>query len=161
MSEQDNATILTKSGQRYDWVHVNVLREFFKTNLGQPFKFWAIPDFEEFVDEIDDDAQHLFIPDGYLIKEENGKETVYENWLGGEEKGPYTATSSEETFYYLSGQLKMDGEPEYMKYKMQVCLRPMNYLSEDALDGCDVWVRSSESIQQPRRSERLKKLNKK
>ena len=121
----------------------------------KPFKFWCEQDFDEIDGEIDDSAQHSFIPDGNLIKREDGKETVYKNWLHGDEKGPYTTATSEETFYYLSGKLKMDGETEYAYFKMQLCSSPMNYLSEDALDGCDVWVRSGESIQ-PRRSERLK-----
>lgn len=156
MTEQTvPVTVLTKGTHRYAWVHVDVLRAFFKTNPGKPFKFWCEQDFDEIDGEIDDSAQHSFIPDGNLIKREDGKETVYKNWLHGDEKGPYTTATSEETFYYLSGKLKMDGETEYAYFKMQLCSSPMNYLSEDALDGCDVWVRSGESIQ-PRRSERLK-----
>lgn len=157
MLKKVKVSVVTTNGKRFDWVHVDVLREFFNANPGQPFNYLCMQDLEE-ADEIPDDVEYdLFIPDGNLIKEENGAETAYENWLCGQEAGPYTATSSEETFYYLSGKLKMAGEANYENYKMQLCSKPMNYLSMDALDGCHVWVLSSE---QPRRSERLKKLNK-
>ncbi len=149
-------TVVTANAKRFDWVHVDVLREFFKANPGQPFNYLSIQDLEE-DDEISDDVEYdLFIPDGNLIEEENGKETVYENWLGGDEKGPYTDASFSDTFYYLSGKVKMADDSEYFQYKMQVCWKPMNYLSMDTLDGCNVWVRG----EPVRRSERLKKLNK-
>lgn len=143
-------SLTAQSGRQYKWVHIDELRAFYKANPGKPFHFWAFQDFDEYLEDIDEDedaekSQDSFIPDGNLVKRVGQEKTVFENWLDGDEPGPYR-TFSNKTFYYLSGQFKMAGDKEYENgYLLQVCAAPLNYLSEDALDSIDVWVRQSDA----------------
>ena len=79
-------------------------------------------------------ATIYFVPDGDLVEERGGTYILHEDWLSSSRSGPYKRNEKSRSFFYLTG--KVQNKP----YRLQICSRPLNVLSEDCLDAIDCWV---------------------
>jgi len=81
----------------------------------------------------------LFLPDGNLVEERNGKRTVHKQWLQSKKPGPYKRKDrGSSTFYYLTGQ--GIGPSGLDTDCLQICSGPLNVLSQDCMDEVHLWV---------------------
>ena len=90
----------------------------------------------------------IFIPDGKLKHEINGKEEIIDDWLSKSNKGPYKKSDSGKgrpDFYYLGGLKIYNNRKEY--YWAQVCSGPLNVISEDCLDEVNWWIGEPSRLQ--------------
>lgn len=136
-------TFTAKSGRKYEWASVEMLRAFYKAHPGEAFRFWAPQDLDaETVEDIEEEPRDAFIPDGRLIVEVPNETTAYHDWLKGDMPGPYSVRLADESAYYLAGRLELADGRTIDAFKLQITRDPLNYLSLDLLDGIDVWVRT-------------------
>lgn len=69
---------------------------------------------------------------------------IHKNWLGDmKNTGPYTASSEDDSMYYLEGKFTYDINATpviWYDFALQICKLPLNIVSTDCVDDIHCWI---------------------